>query len=261
MKNVSAAELSGIQLDMLRPTPVYRQGDHAVYWLGITDETAFRCNCYLIADGDQAIIIDPGSRVFFQQVWDRVGQILPQQQVCGMIISHQDPDIAASMCDWLDRIPECTVITSPRTNVLLPHYGKADYGFFNITEGDYSFASGNTLRFIESPFLHFPGAFTTYDMAAKVLFSSDIWAALDMDWQLVVSDFDYHITKMNLFHVDYMASNLAARGFIHRLEGVEIDAILPQHGSIIGPGHVKDALQYLAELRCGTDIIYADLEE
>jgi hypothetical protein len=56
-----------------------------------------------------------------------------------------------------------------------------------------------------------------------------------------------------------MASNAAARGFVNRLDGVPIDAILPQHGSIIGSGHVADALDYLRELECGTDVLYPDL--
>ncbi|MET0013237.1 MAG: MBL fold metallo-hydrolase [Sedimenticola sp.] len=262
MTNISVATLSDILIDLSEPTPLLKQDEHAIYWLGITDETAFRCNTYLICDGDQAVITDPGSRAFFQQVWERVEQIISPEQVCGLVISHQDPDIAASMTDWLERVPQCDIITSPRTNVLLPHYGISDYRFFDISEsGRYPFASGNALRFIESPFLHFPGAFTTYDSVSKFLFSSDIWAALDIDWQLVVSDFDEHTMKMNLFHVDYMASNLAARGFVRRLEGVDIDAILPQHGSIIGPDHVEEAIGYLNELRCGTDIIYADLED
>lgn len=261
MSDVSFARLPSTTIDLTRPTVLFRRGGHAIYWLGITDETAFRCNSYLIVDADEAVIIDPGSRAYFRQVWQRVTQILPPDRVRAMVLSHQDPDIAASMVDWLERVPDCQVLTSPRTNVLLPHYGQSDYRYFDISAGGFRFSSGNALRFIESPFLHFPGAFTTYDPRARGLFSSDIWAALDIDWRLVVSDFGEHVMKMNLFHSDYMASNLAARGFVRRLDGLEIDAILPQHGSIIGPEHVAAAIEYLAELRCGTDILYADLED
>lgn len=64
---------------------------------------------------------------------------------------------------------------------------------------------------------------------------------------------------MDLFHLDYMASNIAAQGFVNKLDGLEIEAILPQHGSIIPAVHVPAALQYLRELRCGLDIIYAGM--
>jgi flavorubredoxin len=153
------------------------------------------------------------------------------------------------------------VFTSPRTQVLLPHYGRSGYPYYDVTANPvYTLPSGASLNFVEAPFLHFPGAFVTYDTQSRYLFSGDIWAALDLDWTLAVDSFAEHIPKMNLFHLDYMASNLAARGFVRRIEHLAIDGILPQHGSILGPQHVAAALDYLCNLRCGTDIIYADME-
>jgi len=93
------------------------------------------------------------------------------------------------------------------------------------------------------------------------MFSGDIWAALDIDWSLIVKDFDAHADKMDLFHKDYMASNIAARGFVESIENLTINAIFPQHGSIISGDYVVPALDYLRNLKCGTDIIYANLED
>jgi flavorubredoxin len=262
MQTVSAADLHNITADVRRPTVLYRSAGHVVYWLGITEETAFRCNVYLIQDGDEAILVDPGNHAYFHQVRDRVAQVLPPERVTGMILCHQDPDVAASMVDWLQLNPSMRVFSSTRTHVLLPHYGAADYRRWDIDdEPDFALPSGTVLRFIKAPFLHFSGAFATYDPASRYLFSGDIWAALDTEWELVVSSFDNHASAMDLFHVDYMASNLAARGFVKRLDGVDVAAILPQHGSVIGPEHVPAALDYLSTLRCGTDILYADLDD
>ena len=251
----------GRQLSLDHKTPLYETAGHSVWWLGITDITAFRCNTYLIVDGDEALLVDPGSRSFFPQVKQRVAQIVDPARVTGMVICHQDPDVAASMVDWLEISPQATVFTTQRTNVLLPHYGRSDYGFHNVsTEPTYTLPSGRVLRFVEAPFLHFPGAFTTYDRTTRFLFSGDIWAALDIDWTLVVGDdFAEHAKRMDLFHLDYMASGVAARGFVSRLDDIKIDAILPQHGSIIPAAHVQAALDYLRHLRCGLDIVYAGL--
>lgn len=252
------ASLAGKTLNIKAKTVLFDVGDHAAYWLGITDNTAFRCNTYLIADGDQFLLVDPGSRSFFQQVRDRVAQVIDPSRITGLIICHQDPDVGASMVDWLDIVPKATVYTTPRTQVLLPHYGATDYQYYNVSSQPIlTLPSGRRLRFIEAPFLHFPGAFTTYDEDARFLFSGDIWAALDLDWMLVVDDFASHAVNMDLFHVDYMASNIAARGFVRKLDGIPIDAILPQHGSIIPAAHVPAALKYLRNLRCGLDVIYA----
>lgn len=260
MNATTARNLSGISMDMERPTRLYDANGHSIYWLGITDETAFRCNAYLILDRNEAILVDPGSKQYFPQIRQRVAQILPPQDVSGMVLCHQDPDVAASMTDWLDINPGIEVFTSPRTQVLLPHYGRPDYRYCDVTEKPvHILPSGASLKFVTAPFLHFPGAFVTYDAEARYLFSGDIWAALDIDWKLTVDSFEEHVPKMNLFHLDYMASNLAARGFVRRIENLAIDAILPQHGSILGPQHVSAALDYLRNLRCGTDVIYAGL--
>ncbi len=262
MNTVTAANLSSVNMDLTRPTILYAADGHRIFWLGITDETAFRCNAYLIVDRDEAILVDPGSKQYFPQVRERVAQIMSPEAVSGMVLCHQDPDVAASMTDWLEINPAMRVFTSPRTQVLLPHYGRSDYQYYDVSEKPiYELPSGASLKFVGAPFLHFPGAFVTYDVQARYLFSGDIWAALDLDWSLTVTSFEEHAPKMDLFHLDYMASNVAARGFVRRIENLPIDAILPQHGSILGTRHVPAALAYLRNLRCGTDIIYADMEE
>lgn len=253
---------AGPRVSLGQPTLLFYSDSHRVFWLGIADETAFRCNVYMVCDGGEAILIDPGGKLFFSQVRERVAQILPPEQVSGVILCHADPDVAASLTDWLDVNPAMRVCASPRTRVLLPHFGRRDFRVHDTAESPrLDLPSGACLQFIDAPYLHSPGAFTTYDSAARFLFSGDIWAALDLDWSLTVTSFAEHIPKMDLFHLDYMGSNLAARGFVKRIEDLAIDAILPQHGSIIQAGDVPAALDYLREIRCGTDIIYAALDD
>jgi flavorubredoxin len=262
MNTIDLVELGRLFMDRYdKPTPLFQDGNHAVYWLGVPEDTAFRCNTYLIIDGQEAILVDPGGHDAFEFVKKRVAQVLPVERISALIVCHQDPDVAASMVDWLAIDPSIKVVTSLRTNILLPHYGKSDYNFVNINEEPvYFFVSGRTLKFIESPFLHFPGAFVTYDETSKFIFSGDIWAAIDMDWKLIVEDFSKHELKLSLFHIDYMASNVACHGFLDRIRHLELEAILPQHGSVIPKKFVRKALEYLSDLKCGLDLIYPDLK-
>jgi flavorubredoxin len=239
------------------PTILHRDGEHAVYWLGIDADTAFRCNAYLVEDSGEGYLIDPGGRPGFAQIRERVEQIMPTRQIKGMVLCHQDPDVAASMADWLDIHPEIEIYSSMRTHALLPHYGKPGYRRVDIVEHPVlALPSGARLKFIEAPFLHFPGAFATYDEAAGFLFSGDIWAAVGIEWTLVSDDFDALSFRMEMFHTDYMASNKAARGFTNKLRGLDIAAILPQHGSVIPRRHVAEAIAYLNDLPCGLDLLY-----
>jgi len=255
LSNLEASQLSGDQVVLL-----YRQGEHEVYWIGTRQETVFRCNSYLLRDGAEQILVDPGGRTEFAQTLHRVSQICPPEQISGMVISHQDPDVAASMGEWLARKPGMRVFTHPRVHILLSHYGVADYELFPVErDGRFELPSGAFIQFVDAPFLHSPGAITTYDSGSRYLFSSDIWAAITPEWRLLVEDFTRHRTKLDLFHAEYMASNIAARGFVERIESLKIDAILPQHGEIIPGEMVPQALDYLRQLRCGTDLLYPDL--
>lgn len=246
--------------DLSRPTMLFYAADHAVYWLGFGDDTSFRTNSYLIVDGNQSYVVDPGCRGFFRQSVARVAQVVDPQVLTGLILCHEDPDVAGSLTDWLDLNPNLKVLASQRTHVLLPHYGRSDYPAVLAGEAQpLTLPGGGHLRFVDAPFLHFAGAIATYDSRSRFLFSGDIWAAVDVDQLLVVGDFESHGVKLDLFHLDYMASNIAARGFVRRLKGLTIRAILPQHGPIIGPRHIGAAIEYLDNLRCGLDLIYADL--
>lgn len=142
-------DLSTPSLDNESTYLLYQEGSHAIYWLGISNDSAFRCNVYLIKDGEQGLLVDPGGSASFLQIHTAVEAIMPTEQLDGMILCHQDPDVSASMVDWLKINPQMKVISSPRTHVLLPHYGASDYRVFDVEKHPvYCFRSGRQLRFI-----------------------------------------------------------------------------------------------------------------
>jgi len=97
------------------------EGDHKIYWVGTTSEKALRSNIYLIIDGEEGLIIDCGAHGQFEDTKDRVRQVLPPSKVTRIFANHQDPDVTASLPDWLNINPNITVIASPSTNTLIHH--------------------------------------------------------------------------------------------------------------------------------------------
>ncbi len=250
------------ELNYDAPILLFEENEHRVYWLGMAVPDAFRTNIYLIIDGDEAVVVDPGNKAFYSELYKRVNELGATDKLNGAIFCHQDPDVAGSIANWVAGFEDIKVITSARTNVLLPHYGISDYNFYDTGEANehkLTFNSGNELQFIDAHFLHFPGAIATYDPISGFLFSGDVWAAIDIDFKFIIQDFENHKLKLNLFHLDYMSSSVATRGFSQKLADYEIKGILPQHGAIISQKDVEAAIDYLKELRCGLDLIYPDL--
>lgn len=227
---------------------------HRVYWVGALEDTAFHSNAYLIVSGQQAYLVDPGGKHNFSQVKSRVAKILPPEMVTHIIVHHQDPDLCASIPDWVGVNPAIVVLASRRAAVLLPHYGFQASAIVPTDGRSEILPGGGELKFIATPFLHFPGAFVTYDTNSRFMFTSDIFAAIDSDWDLYVSDFDRHARSMLAFHTEYMASQKAIQRFVTAIDGLDIKAFLPQHGSILRREMVRPAIEWLKGIKCGMDL-------
>jgi len=233
------------------------KGLHKVYWIGTTAAKAFRSNIYLIKDMNEGIIIDCGSRDEFEETVSRIKQVMPISSITKIFANHQDPDATSAMVDWLDFNPNIEIITSPNTNMLIQHYMKEGktYNYYNTQNNpSMTLGSGAVLDFIPSPFMHAPGAVTVYNRYTKTLFSGDIWAAISLEWKLILEDdFSEHQENMDLFHESYIASNKAARNFLINFKEREVESIMPQHGSIIIEDNVHKAFKYIQHLKCGID--------
>ena len=108
--------------------------------------------------------------------------------------------------------------------------------------------SGRVLRFVPTPYLHFPGSIATYDADSRTLFSSDLFGAFSFEWTLYAED-DY-MERMKTFHEHYMPSNDILRPVMELLLQMDIALIAPQHGSVI-THNVTEYIKALRDLECG----------
>ncbi len=225
-----------------------------VFWVGFYDQVAnFHCNPYLILDGDEAVLIDPGSVPHFPIVARKVVSIVDPKKISTLIVSHQDPDLAGSLPVFEDLIanPELKIVTFERVSFLLAHYGtRSPFYFFEQNNNRRKLKSGRELVFQPTPYLHTPGAFATYDTKTRIMFSGDLFGAFSDKWDLYAGD-DY-CRQMALFHRPYMPSNEILRRVVGKIEQYDLEMIAPQHGSVIKRDRLRAAFDCLKNLECGT---------
>jgi diguanylate cyclase (GGDEF)-like protein len=106
------------------------------------------------------------------------------------------------------------------------------------------------LKFIFTPYLHFAGAFTTYDESTGTLFSSDIFGGFTEGFSLYVKDSGY-FESIKLFHEHYMPSREILRHSLNKFQKIDLKLIAPQHGSIIPEQFIKSIISQLEDLECG----------
>ena len=105
------------------------------------------------------------------------------------------------------------------------------------------------IQFIPTPYLHFPGAIASYDIKTKTLFSGDLFGSMDSS-ESIFADESYMI-GMKAFHENYMPSTQIMRPVMETFLLMGIEAIAPQHGSVINK-NIKDYITVLRSLECGS---------
>ena len=221
-----------------------------IYWVGENDQDGYlNCNPYLILDGDEAVLIDPGSVLDFETVYRNVTSLVPLEKIKYVVLHHQDPDLCSSVPLFEKKGGKFTIVTHWRTQTLVKFYGvNSAYYIVNRNKFKLTLKSGRVLDFIETPYLHFPGAITTYDRETKVLFSSDLFGAFSTQRSLYADD--SYVERMKAFHEHYMPSNEILRPVMEVFLAMDIDLIAPQHGSLI-KDDIRMYIRTLRDLKCG----------
>ncbi|GBE04627.1 nitric oxide reductase [bacterium BMS3Abin10] len=246
------------EYDYLEPIEVAK----GVYWIGYYDEKAsFHSNPYLLIDGDEAVVFDPAGVMEYPKVASKIFSLVDPAQISYIILHHQDPDLCSGVPLLEDVITnkQLKIVTHSRAAVLINYYGvKSEIYAVDRHQYELALKSGRILKFMKTPFCHFPSAIVTYDPKEKLLFSSDIFAALSVDWGLFAGK--GYERQMETFHVGYMASRKHLNIIMDKIAKMDLAMILPQHGSIIKGEMISRCIEFLKGLHCGIDSLLSEEE-
>ncbi len=226
---------------------------HNIYWIGsYIKNDPFQCHAYLIKNGNESILIDPGSMLNFDHLIAKARTIIDLNDIKYIIIHHQDPDLAASVpaIERLINRDDLQIVTHSRITILVKHY-LIQSPFYDIDQNNYQLLTDNGLQlnFIATPYCHSPGAFVSYEPKTKALFSSDIFGGLEESWHFYANENYFQYAKE--FHASYMPGKDIFNYSLHKIEQLDLNFILPQHGSIIQKKYIAPLIHDMKNLECG----------
>ena len=253
-----------------------------IFWLGYTiNNVGLHCNPYLIREGNEAVLIDGGSRDDFSYVMLKIlrtGTV--PSQIKRLIYHHYDPDLCGNLpqLEAIINTQELRIISHMENNVFIHYYSsKTPKLDFRVINSEFVFETGRRLEFYATPFCHSPGSFITFDTKTKTLFSSDLFGSYDANWQLNLELNDRcseckaqrvcpqtkkkcPIYGIDQFHKRIMTSHTALSHALNVIELLDFERIAPQHGSIVGSrADAKIVIGYLRELKhVGIDYLIAE---
>lgn len=238
-----------------------------VHWIGALDPTLRRFdmilntangttyNAYAVRGEQGVAVIDTVKAEFAADFFARLEAVAGYQEIHTIVLNHLEPDHTGALPELMRRAPQARLVISRRAPAMLKALLKAGgeaLVYDTADTGDEIDLGGRTLRFLHTPFLHWPDTQCTYLVEEQVLFSGDVFGCHYCDERLFndrVGDFRF---SFDYYYAHIMRPfNSAVRDALRLIEPLPLKLIAPTHGPILR----ERPRRYVARYRelCGLD--------
>lgn len=243
---------------------LYRDATHACLMftdLVEEDGQAVQSNQFLVTDHGVGALIDPGGNLAYQGLFMGLARHFSPLRLSYLLASHADPDIIASLDQWLTST-RASLVISRVWERFVPHFtklGQIQERVISVPDSGARLPLGHSaLWILPAHFLHAEGNFHFYDPVSRILFTGDLGASMLTGAQArtPVLDLALHLSHMEAFHRRYMVSNKILRLWTRMARQLDVNMLVPQHGAPIqGRQAIADFYDWLDQLACGIDLM------
>jgi flavorubredoxin len=151
-----------------------------------------------------------------------------------IVAHHAEQDHSGSLPDVLLLFPDAKVVTNPKCKeMLMDLLGIEDGKFITIQDGQELSLGGKTLKFIYTPWVHWPETMSTYVPEEKILFSCDFFGSHLATSSLFVDDEATVYESAKRYYAEIMMPfRRQINANIAKLDQLEIKMIAPSHGPV-----------------------------
>ena len=199
-------------------------------------------NSYLVKGAEKTALIDSVGPGFEKELLDKISSLTDLSKLDYVVMNHAEPDHSTAL-GAIVRESRATLFTTEKGAPMAARYsGVPAERIKTIKDGDTVDLGGKKLRFIESPWLHWPETMFTFLEENKVLFSCDFFGAHAPD-----GTYDDDIPDIISLAKGYFAEiMMPLRPFckkgMDKVAALEIATIAPSHGPVYrNPSRIIDA--------------------
>ncbi len=218
-----------------------------VYWIGALDprlrefdiilKTAngTTYNAYCVRGQHGVVVIDTVKASHADEFFTRLEQVAHYEEIQAIILNHLEPDHSGALPELIRRAPQARVYLSHRGQMMLKGIIKDEVlEYIPVGTGDTIDLGERQLRFLHTPFLHWPDTQCTYLEKEGILFSGDIFGCHFCDTRLFndkVGDFraafEYYYAHIMRPFREHVLEALAL------IEPLPLNLLAPAHGPIL----------------------------
>jgi flavorubredoxin len=224
-----------------------------IYWMGsvdwdsrlfdslipLPDGTSY--NAYLIEGSEKTALLDT---VDPPMAGELMAQLEGVPRIDYIVAHHAEQDHSGTLLQVLEKYPEARLIATPKARGMLIDLLNIPEEFFvSVKDGETLSLGDKTLKFIHTPWVHWPETMVTYLEEDRMLFSCDFFGSHIASADLFVTDEGrvYEAAKRYFAEI-MMPFRSVIKKNLEKLASYEIDMIAPGHGQIFPrPSFIVDA--------------------
>ncbi len=192
-------------------------------------------NCYLIED-KKCALLDTMHSAFGRGLLESIESIIGDRELDYLVLHHLEPDHSGEIDTIINRYPNVKIYGNSKTFQILEGYLGRVGGAVEIKDGDTLSLGNQTLKFVMTPWVHWPETMMSYEENSGMLFSGDafgMFGAIDgyrIDDQLDVSTLESHMLRYYTNVVGKYSSMMSKA--LTKISDLEIKYIAPLHGIV-----------------------------
>jgi flavorubredoxin len=206
-----------------------------IWWIGVRlPHSDNSHNPYLLIDGSEAVLINPGSRAdgHFRRVKDKITSLIDPRQIQHVVLLHHHPD-------WCASLPLVETLVGRNVKIYAPSGVADSIGYYGckspiivLDEGDsVILRSGRSIDYYETPDLHNAGLGFLYDSKTGTILSGNMFGYPDVEWNLYAPAEGWKSLVPGAIEPPW--SKKAHLRALNKVERLSPERICPQCGLII----------------------------
>ena len=213
---------------------------------GVPDGVSY--NSYLLID-NQTVLFDIVDKAVSRTFFENVAHALGGRKLDYLVISHMEPDHAATIDELVLRYPDITIVCNSKIQTMLGQFFRLSdkLKYLVVKEGDTLSTGKHNFTFVMAPMVHWPEVMMTYDLTDKILFSADAFGTFGaLNGNLFNDEVDFftdYLDEARRYYTNIVGKYGAqVQAVLKKAAALELNYVCPLHG-FVWRSHFGDFLE------------------
>jgi len=198
-------------------------------------------NAYLVEGNEKTVLIDTADPAMRAEFMDHFTEI---KNIDFVVSNHTEQDHSGLIPAIMDKYPRAVLLASAKAvNMLSDHLAIPAGRTRAVEDAETLDFGGKHLKFIYTPWVHWPETMSTCLVEDKILFSCDFFGSHLATTDLFVGDEVVVYEAAKRYYAEIMMPfRKIIPGNLDKLKDIKIDIIAPSHGPLYpNPSFIMDA--------------------